>query len=351
MARRDALELGLNRKDGAGALLAATDTVSGLLGSVAALLSVEAGYEAAVAAALGTAADAVVVTGADAAIDAIAHLKKDDLGRAGLLLGGGPADDAARPALPAHAAYALDVVEAPADLRPAVARLLFKIAVVDDLPTARALIADLPDVTAVTRDGDLIGAHFAAGGSSSQPSLLEIRAAVDEAVGQLRGGDRVDGAPRVRDLPARGRAARRPQAHRRRARQAARVRRDAGGGGRGAGSVRLPGALRPGRGRAARTCDRDGRGRSRDGQRRSGGPRAAALHRRGSTRRRTRRLRARAPRRGGQGHPSGRDGCPPDVAHHRGTSSCAQRSRRLARARRPGPSATPGRAQPSAASG
>jgi chromosome segregation protein len=62
VARRDALELGLNRKDGAGALLAASDSVSGVMGSVAALLSVRSGYEAAVAAALGTAADAVVVT-------------------------------------------------------------------------------------------------------------------------------------------------------------------------------------------------------------------------------------------------------------------------------------------------
>ncbi len=186
VARRDALELGLNRKDGAGALLAATDTVSGLMGSVAALLSVKHGYEAAVAAALGTAADAVVVTGADAAVEAIAHLKGDDLGRAGLLLGGGPVDDAAWPSLPAHATYALDVVEAPAEIRAAVARLLFKIAVVDDLSAARQLIADLPDLTAVTREGDLIGAHFAAGGSSSQPSLLEIQAAVDEAVAQLQ---------------------------------------------------------------------------------------------------------------------------------------------------------------------
>ena len=42
-ARRDALELGLNRKDGAGALLAASDDVSGLLGSVAALLTVRGG--------------------------------------------------------------------------------------------------------------------------------------------------------------------------------------------------------------------------------------------------------------------------------------------------------------------
>ncbi|MFT4011147.1 MAG: AAA family ATPase, partial [Nocardioidaceae bacterium] len=46
-ARKEALELGLSRKDGAGALLAATEPVSGLLGSVAALLNVRHGYESA----------------------------------------------------------------------------------------------------------------------------------------------------------------------------------------------------------------------------------------------------------------------------------------------------------------
>ncbi len=184
-ARRDALEIGLNRKDGAGALLAATDTVDGLLGSVAALLDVEHGYETAVAAALGSAADAVVVTGSQAAVDAITHLKHDDLGRAGLLLGGAPAADRDWPTLPDGAAYAVDVVSAPADVRPALARLLERIAVVDDLAAARRLVADLPDVVAVTRDGDLLGTHFAAGGSSSQPSLIEVQAAVDEATERL----------------------------------------------------------------------------------------------------------------------------------------------------------------------
>ena len=181
VARRDALEIGLNRKDGAGALLAATDQVSGLLGSVAAVLSVRAGHETAVAAALGSAADAVVVTGADAAVDAITHLKADDLGRAGLLLGGAPAQTRDWPGLPDGATYALDVVEAPDELSGALTRLLHKVVVVDDLDAARALVADLPDLTAVTLDGDLMGAHYAAGGSSSQPSLLEIQAAVDEA--------------------------------------------------------------------------------------------------------------------------------------------------------------------------
>ncbi len=185
VARRDALEIGLNRKDGAGALLAATDTVDGLLGSVAALLDVDHGYETAVAAALGSAADAVVVADAAAAVQAITHLKDDDLGRAGLLLGGAPAAERDWPQLPDGVTYAVDVVSAPDDVRPALARLLHQVAVVDDLPAARRLVADLPDVVAVTREGDLLGSHFAAGGSSSQPSLIEIQAAVDEATTRL----------------------------------------------------------------------------------------------------------------------------------------------------------------------
>lgn len=185
VARRDALELGLNRKDGAGALLAATDKVGGLLGSVAALLDVDHGYETAVAAALGTAADAVVVSDPDAAIGAIGHLKDDDLGRAGLVLGGAPATDRDWPGLPDGVGYAVDVVSAPDDVRPALVRLLHKVAVVDDLDAARRLVVELPDVVAVTREGDLLGAHFAAGGSTSQPSLIEIQAAVDEAASRL----------------------------------------------------------------------------------------------------------------------------------------------------------------------
>ena len=248
-ARKEALEMGLNRKDGAGALLAATDSVSGMLGSVAALLSVQSGYEAAVAAALGGAADAVAVRDVDAAIGAIDHLKTDDLGRAGILLGGAGVDDAAWPGLPEGAVYAMDVVECPDDLRPALSRLLFKIAVVEELVAAKELVDELPDVTAVTRDGDLLGAHFASGGSSSAPSLIEVQAAVDEATERAGPGDPHRRAARVRGADPGAAAARRGQPRRRRAGPAARVRRDPGRRGRGAGPVRLrspgPPAARP----------------------------------------------------------------------------------------------------------
>lgn len=190
-ARVEALETGLARKDGAGALLAASDEISGLLGSVAALLTVRPGFEAAIASALGSAADAVAVDHVDTAVTAMELLKSEDLGRAGLLLGGeSDVDDRDWPGLPDGATYAVDVVEPPATLVAALRRLLFKVAVVDDLAAARALVGQASDVTAVTRDGDVLGAHFASGGSSSQQSLLEVQAAIDQAREELAAAER-----------------------------------------------------------------------------------------------------------------------------------------------------------------
>ncbi len=184
-ARKEALELGLARKDGAGALLAATDEISGLLGSVAALLSVRSGFETAIASALGSAADAVAVDHLDTAVSAMERLKSEDLGRAGMLLGGGEIDDSSWPGLPDFATYAIDVVEGPLPLQAALRRLLYKVAIVDDLERSRQLIEQSPDVVAVTREGDVLGAHFAAGGSSSKQSLIEVQAAIAQAATDL----------------------------------------------------------------------------------------------------------------------------------------------------------------------
>ncbi|MFF2193772.1 AAA family ATPase [Streptomyces sp. NPDC058157] len=85
-ARRDALALGLRRKDGTGALLAVRERLAGVLGPAAERVSVEAGYEVAVAAALGSAADAVAVASAGAAASAIRHLREADAGRATFLI-------------------------------------------------------------------------------------------------------------------------------------------------------------------------------------------------------------------------------------------------------------------------
>lgn len=89
-ARHDALALGLRRKDGTGVLLGARDQLTGLLGPAAELLTVAPGHEIAVAAALGAAADAVAAVDPATAAEAIRLLRKQDAGRASLLLGGAP---------------------------------------------------------------------------------------------------------------------------------------------------------------------------------------------------------------------------------------------------------------------
>ncbi|MFI1949017.1 AAA family ATPase [Streptomyces virginiae] len=247
-ARRDALALGLRRKDGTGALLAARERLAGLLGPAAQRLSVTSGYEVAVAAALGSAADALAVASPGAAAEAIRHLRETDAGRATLLIApaapgvpgqasAGPADGAQEavaggavaggafphPApsrdgdLPAPAPRsaasvgasgqspapaqapepvaaggpvgasvpAAALVGGDAQVRRAVEWVLRDHVVVATLDAAEALVAERPDAVAVTLDGDVLGAHLAHGGSAGAPSLIEVQAAVDEAAAEL----------------------------------------------------------------------------------------------------------------------------------------------------------------------
>ncbi len=76
-------------------------------------------------------------------------------------------------------------VTGPDDLMPAVRRLLHGIVVVATLEDAEELVHARPGLTAVTAEGDLLGAHFAHGGSAGAPSLLEVQASVDEAAAEL----------------------------------------------------------------------------------------------------------------------------------------------------------------------
>ncbi|MFB7742152.1 chromosome segregation protein SMC [Streptomyces sp. NPDC056132] len=199
-ARHDALALGLRRKDGTGALLGARDALAGLLGPAAELLTVAPGYEVPLAAALGVAADAIAVSGPSSAAEAIRLLRKQDAGRAALLLSGAPEDE--RPAPGEGPPRAADLVRGPAELMPAVRHLLRGVVVVATLEDAEDLVYARPALTAVTADGDLLGAHFAHGGSAGAPSLLEVQAAVDEAAAEL-----ADLAVRCEELAGAQRAA------------------------------------------------------------------------------------------------------------------------------------------------
>ncbi|MFF3496267.1 chromosome segregation protein SMC [Streptomyces sp. NPDC002795] len=201
-ARHEALALGLRRKDGTGALLDAKDRLTGLLGPAAELLSVAPGYEVPVAAAFGAAADAIAVTTPAAAAEAIRLLRKQDGGRAALLLtsdqapaiqapaaieqrGLGQSPSGAAQSTPQGPPPAADLIRGPAELMPAVQRLLQGIVVVGTLEDAEDLVYARPELTAVTAEGDLLGAHFAHGGSAGAPSLLEVQASVDEAAAEL----------------------------------------------------------------------------------------------------------------------------------------------------------------------
>ncbi|MGW8489243.1 AAA family ATPase [Streptomyces sp. NPDC055886] len=229
-ARHEALALGLRRKDGTGALLGARDRLAGILGPAAELLTVEPGYEIPVAAALGSAADAVAVTDPATAADAIRLLRERDAGRAAMLLVGErvpvpgqggeqvPGEEHPAAQLPtqsgapggteagapggtesradAHgrtesatltttAPAVADLVRGPAALLGAVRRLVPDMVVVGTLEEAGELVAAHPGLTAVTGEGDVLSAHFAHGGSAGAPSLLEVQASVDEAAAEL----------------------------------------------------------------------------------------------------------------------------------------------------------------------
>lgn len=250
-ARHDALALGLRRKDGTGALLGARDRLAGLLGPAAELLTVAPGHEVAVAAALGAAADAVAAVDPATAAEAIRLLRKQEAGRASLLIGGAPGavghvpgqGPEAHPASPAGAAHVpgqgaapedvtrapettgplapggpdragtgtgtgaeagaagqltalvpaggrgapavADLVSGPVELMAAVRGLVRDMVVVGTLEDAEDLLAAHPELTAVTGEGDVLSTHFAHGGSAGAPSLLEVRASVDEAAAEL----------------------------------------------------------------------------------------------------------------------------------------------------------------------
>ncbi|MBT2536460.1 chromosome segregation protein SMC [Arthrobacter sp. ISL-69] len=193
VARRDALQLGLSRKDGSGRV--ADSGLPGIVGPLASMLAVEAGFEAAIAAALGNSSDAVVVRDAGTAVEALQLLKDDDAGLASLLLAatdGRAAEMSAGTSTPGPqplaggARWAADLVTASGPLLGSLVRtLLAGTAVVEDLESASELIQAQPGLTVVTRAGDAFTAVTVRGGSANAPSLLEVQAAVDDAEARL----------------------------------------------------------------------------------------------------------------------------------------------------------------------
>ena len=294
--------------DASAALLADPDRFAGVLGSFAARLRVAEGYEVAIAAALGAAAEAIAVTSLDAAAEILSALRRSDAGSAGLVIASAPvrprsrrpSDDltalvsaitsapSATPVTPVTAApgvtTASDLVRAPAELAQATAELLHGVVVVEDLQQARRIVRDNPALKAVTRTGDLLGAHWAQGGGARRQSLFELRAAADEAAAGLAAAEWACEAA-AQDLAAAAEAeeaarqsvAADPDSQARSRRRGGRGLRQAGpAGGCGPGGPgrggpgrdrhrRGPAGRREGPGQAGAAPGRTGRGRSRGG--------------------------------------------------------------------------------------
>jgi chromosome segregation protein len=199
-ARREAFEA-TARAAGGGALAflegAGRD---GVLGPLAPALSVEPGYEAAVAAALGADADAIVVAGQDVATGGAALLRDAGSGRA-ILLHPANAGGGAPPNPPGPEGSGEPRRGAPVDQDPGlngvpllldrvttagrageVARaLLAGVLVAADLAEARTLLARHPDRRVVTRAGELLASGRVEGGVVPEASGLAARRAADEA--------------------------------------------------------------------------------------------------------------------------------------------------------------------------
>ena len=233
-ARAEALAEAARRgADASAALLEDPARFAGVLGSFAERLRVAEGFEVAIAAALGAAADGVAVTGLDAAAEILANLRRDDAGSAGLVIADGdsrlsPADLTALvsavtaaapgtvapagevPAVPPGPAgsgpfRAIDLVRAPDGLAEAAAELLHGMVVAADLSEARGIVRENPELKAVTRSGDVLGSRWAHGGGARPQSLLEMRAAAGEAAAGLAEAERRCEAA-ARELAAAARA-------------------------------------------------------------------------------------------------------------------------------------------------
>ncbi|WP_020110319.1 chromosome segregation protein SMC [Rhodococcus sp. 114MFTsu3.1] len=187
-ARIEALTMGLERKDGAGWLTSRGQ--AGVAGLLAERITVEDGFDVAVAVAMGPAADAVFADSYEVARDAVRALHEADGGRAVLVFESGSAERPKPGVLPDGARWALDVVDYPEPLASAMQSLLGDVVIVSSFDDAQSVMGTVSGVRAVTTAGDYIDSGWVSGGSDRRPSTLEVQAAIDTSTVELAAAER-----------------------------------------------------------------------------------------------------------------------------------------------------------------
>jgi chromosome segregation protein len=179
-AKHAALGMTLEQKDGSSEVRNAQ--LAGIKGLLAESVSIEKGYEVAVAVALGTLSDAIVATTREQAVAALRYLKSEGLGRAEFLVVQGAAVPAKKREVSGLVA-ADSVVTAPQAVLDVLSGFYFA----QDLDqAAKALDSkDLSGANIITIEGDWVSKSLIRGGGSKQPSKLELRAELDFAAKRL----------------------------------------------------------------------------------------------------------------------------------------------------------------------
>ncbi len=175
-SRLAALQESLMHRDGGEAILAGRSSAR-VKGRLASLMTISAGWEAAVAAALGPLADSIVVEDLGSAVSALGMLKAQAGGRSELLVIDGE-NTSEQSAIPAGLTRLTSVISTNG-IDALLGALLAKFVAVETLADAEAAIHADRTLIAVTRDGDLISRSRARGGSAGSQSAIEINALLE----------------------------------------------------------------------------------------------------------------------------------------------------------------------------
>jgi len=179
-AQSAALGRALDVRNAAAAIIARGGP--GIRGLVGDAVKVTPGFETAIAAALGTLAEGVLVDDGDAALLVARAARDEDLGTVDVAIADADREavwNATTGAIPAR-----QVVAGP----DGILGVLASVAIVDDLDAARALVADRDSggpITAVTRAGEIATEFTVRAGSGSGRSRLELAAERDTATERL----------------------------------------------------------------------------------------------------------------------------------------------------------------------